>query len=117
MQFRPTSASQVTGLRPALRRSWSDRECPLHTAHDRCLWHVGGTAGKNDDARNGRRRLPARGRVRPVLGDHCLVAMSPEGLRQPDAETRTLARLLKGSPVAAVWWPDLWFLGTRRDRP
>jgi hypothetical protein len=27
----------------------SDRDCPLGTAGDRCLWHAGGTAGEHDD--------------------------------------------------------------------
>jgi hypothetical protein len=40
-------------------------------------------------------------RVRPVLGDHRLVGKSPEGSRQLGGETRTLARRLKGSLVAA----------------
>jgi hypothetical protein len=30
----------------------SDRDYPLHTARDRCLWHAGGTAGENDDGSN-----------------------------------------------------------------
>jgi hypothetical protein len=34
-------------------------------------------------------------RVRPVLGDHRVVGKSPEGSRQPGAETRTLARLFR----------------------
>src|SRR5215207_1970817 len=37
-------------LSPAHRASRSDRECPLDTAGDRCLWHAGGTADENDDA-------------------------------------------------------------------
>jgi hypothetical protein len=41
-------------------------------------------------------------RVRPVLGDRCLVGKSPEGSRQPGWETRTLARLLKRCLVAAA---------------
>ena len=54
-------------VRPAQRPSPSDRDCPLDTARDRCLWHAGGTAGENDDARTWRRRLPARpeGEARP----------------------------------------------------
>ena len=42
---------------PASRPSRSDRECPLHTARDRCLWHVGGTASENEMAPTWRRRL------------------------------------------------------------
>jgi len=37
-------------VRPAQRPFPSDREYPLHTAGDRCLWHAGGTAGENNDA-------------------------------------------------------------------
>jgi hypothetical protein len=60
MQFRVALLSQVTGRRAVQRPFPSDRDCPLHTAGDRCLWHVGGTAGENDDAPTWRRRLPAR---------------------------------------------------------
>jgi hypothetical protein len=38
-------------------------------------------------------------RVRPVLGDHCLVDKSPEGSRQSAGETRTLAHLMNGGLV------------------
>jgi hypothetical protein len=47
MQFRPSPPPQVSGERPAQRSSPSDRECPLDTIGDRCLWHVGGTAGED----------------------------------------------------------------------
>ena len=73
MQFRATSPPQVTGVRPALQRSWSDRECPLDTADDRWLWHMGGTAGENDGARSLPLWLQLYWWVRPVLGDHRLV--------------------------------------------
>src|SRR5829696_1053289 len=36
--------------RPAQRPPSIDRDCPLDTARDRCLWHAGGTAGEDDDA-------------------------------------------------------------------
>jgi hypothetical protein len=49
MQFRPALKAEVKGRSPAQRSSPSNRECPLDTAGDRCLWHVGGTAGENDD--------------------------------------------------------------------
>jgi hypothetical protein len=42
---------------PAQSPSPSDRDCPLRTAGDRCLWHAGGTASENNDARTRRRRL------------------------------------------------------------
>src|SRR5215211_2029654 len=67
MQFRPAQVVQVSGMWPASRPSPIDRECPLHAAGDRCLWHVGGTAGENDDARSRRQRLRLAWRVRPVL--------------------------------------------------
>jgi hypothetical protein len=67
MQFRPAQVVQVSGMWPASRPSPIDRECPLHAAGDRCLWHVGGTAGENDDARSRRQRLQLAWRVRPVL--------------------------------------------------
>jgi hypothetical protein len=54
MQFRPPPPPQVTDLRPAQRPCPSDRDYPLHTAGDRCLWHVGGTDGQNDDSPTGR---------------------------------------------------------------
>jgi hypothetical protein len=38
---------------PVQPPSPSDRECPLHTARDRCLWHVGGAAGENDHLARG----------------------------------------------------------------
>jgi hypothetical protein len=43
MQCRVVLAVQVRAKRPAQRPSRSDRCCPLDTARDRCLWHVGGT--------------------------------------------------------------------------
>jgi hypothetical protein len=89
MQFRPPPPPQVRGVSPARQSPRSDRDCPLHTARDRCLWHAGGTVGENEDARTRRRRLLARQRVRPVLGDHHLVGKSPEGSRQSCGETRT----------------------------
>jgi hypothetical protein len=73
MQFRPPPPPQVSAVRPAKRSSPSDRDCPLDTAGDRCLWHVGGTAGENDDALTWRRRLQLDFSVRPVRGDDCLV--------------------------------------------
>jgi len=36
---------------PGKRTSSSDRDCPVDTAHAHCLWHAGGTAGENDEAR------------------------------------------------------------------
>jgi hypothetical protein len=89
MQSRVAPLLQVSGQRPAQRPSRSDRECPLDTAGDRCSWHVGGTAGENDDAPLGDNGYQLLQRVRPVLGDHHLVGTSPEGSRQPDGETRT----------------------------
>jgi hypothetical protein len=53
MQFRASPPPQVSRARPAQRPSPSDREYPLDTAGDRCLWHVGGTAGEDDLAQGG----------------------------------------------------------------
>jgi hypothetical protein len=55
MQFRPPPLPQVRAPAPAHRSPSSDRDCPLRTARDRCLWHAGGTAGENDDRSNGAR--------------------------------------------------------------
>ena len=49
MQFRLPPLPQVRSWRPARWSSRSDRDCPLDTAGDRCLWHVGGTAGETGD--------------------------------------------------------------------
>jgi hypothetical protein len=67
MQCRAPPLAQVSGVRPAQRPSPSDRDCPLDTAGDRCLWHVGGTAGENNPAITWRSWLPARpqGKGRP----------------------------------------------------
>jgi hypothetical protein len=48
MQFRAGPLPQVRGGCPAQRAPGSDRDCPLVTAGDRCLWHAGGTADEND---------------------------------------------------------------------
>jgi hypothetical protein len=73
MQFRAPLPPQVSGVRPAKRPSPSDRDYPLDTVVDRCLWHVGGTAGENDGAPTWRRRLPAclQGEARPRQPPHC----------------------------------------------
>ena len=73
MQFRAAPPPQVWDRRPAQRPASSDRECPLDTARDRCLWHVGGTTGENDGARTWPQWLQLYCWVRPVLGDHRLV--------------------------------------------
>jgi hypothetical protein len=51
MQFRPLTEPEVRAARAVQLPSRNDRDCPLDAAHDRCLWHAGGTAGENDDAR------------------------------------------------------------------
>jgi hypothetical protein len=70
LQFRATQVVQVSGMYAGLRLSRSDRDCSPDTARDRCLWHVCGTAGTNDDARTWQRRLQRGRMVRPVAGDH-----------------------------------------------
>jgi hypothetical protein len=90
MQCCALSAAQVSGQCPAQRPHGVDRDCPLQTDGDRCLWHVGGTTGENkrcfapggDDFRLGRR-------VRTVLGNEHLVGKSPEGSRRLGDETQT----------------------------
>ena len=73
MQFRPRPPPQVRDRRPAQRPPRSDRDCPLDTARARCLWHVGGTAGVNDDRSNVAATAPnSAGKVRPVLDDSLL---------------------------------------------
>jgi hypothetical protein len=57
--------------------------CPLGTDQDRCEWQASGTAAEDDPGIRLRRWLHLDHRVRPVLGDHCLVGKSPEGSRQP----------------------------------
>ena len=56
---------------------------PLRTARDRCLWHVGGTAGENGIARTWRQRLLTQPDGGAVLGESGLLGTSPEGSRQP----------------------------------
>jgi hypothetical protein len=85
MRFRPPAPPQVRDRRLAQRPTWSDRECPLDTAGDRCVWHVGGTAGENDDdARAAGRSAPA-GRstlqVRARLGDDLVAPWAPSTRR------------------------------------
>jgi hypothetical protein len=69
---RTASAAGVLDHRPFR----SDRDCPPDTAGDRCLWHVGGTAGEYEDAPSDGGGSHLNRRVRPVLGDHGLVGTS-----------------------------------------
>jgi hypothetical protein len=98
MQFRGAKAEQVRAARPAKRSSSSDRDCPLDTARDRCLWHVGGTAGTNEDVRTWRRRLQLGRKVRRFPGVHCIVGKSPQGSRQLGGSLHR--RSASGRPVA-----------------
>src|SRR5829696_1591984 len=82
MQFRAPPPPQVRAARPAKRPSSSDRDCPLVTAGDRCLWHAGGTTGEDDVARRGSHGLQLQRRGRSVQGDTSLVGKCPEGARQ-----------------------------------
>jgi hypothetical protein len=54
MQFQPVLLSQVSDTRHSATVVPNDRDCPLDTARDRCLWLAGGTAGENDEARTWR---------------------------------------------------------------
>ena len=56
MQFRRLSPPQVRDVSRVQRPPRSDRGCPLDTAGYHCFWHAGGTAGENDDGRDGPRR-------------------------------------------------------------
>jgi hypothetical protein len=67
-------------VHPAEPPRWSDRDCPLVTAGDRCLWHVGGTAGENGDDAPGSNGSQPSPRVRPVLGDQVHRWQEPRGL-------------------------------------
>jgi hypothetical protein len=79
MQFRAPQIVQVTGMCPASRPPPIDRDCPPETARDRCLWHAGGTAGKNNRSPTWRRRLQRSQRVRPSQVTTTSLA-EPEGL-------------------------------------
>jgi hypothetical protein len=102
MQFRAAQLVQVSGMCPSSRPSRSDLDCPPDTGHDRCLWHVDGTASENDDTRAWRGRLQRAQRVRPVPGDHCLVGKGPEGSRQPYRSARKPLSGRHGSWLLAV---------------
>jgi hypothetical protein len=102
MQFRAAEVVQVSGMCPESRPSRSDRDYPLDTDGDRCLWHVGGTAGTNDDARAWQRRLQRGRSVRPVSGDPCIVGKSRQAhpdLRASSCIRGTLARATGDSGV------------------
>jgi hypothetical protein len=58
----------------------SDRDYPLRTAGDRCVWQVDGTAGEDDDDPHVTAMAPAIGRVRLVVGDVTAARQEPEGL-------------------------------------
>jgi hypothetical protein len=113
MQFRSAQVVQVSGMCPASRPSRTDRDCPLDTARDRCLWHVGGTAGTNDGSRAWRQRLQLDQRVRPVPGGHFIVGKSRRGSRHPSAKIQTLAHLVMccSSPLGRS--ADLYFFANQ----
>jgi hypothetical protein len=96
MQFRAPPPPQVSRVRPAQSPSPSDRDCPLHTAGDRCLWHVGGTAGEHEDARTWRRRLRAEpeGEDRPA--GPCFVSKLRTRRGGPLASLQTVGTKLPG---------------------
>jgi hypothetical protein len=98
MQFRTVPMVQVSAACPAQRPPRSDRDLPLRTARDRCLWHAGGTAGDNDDARTWRRRLQLGQRVRPVLGDP-----PPRGSSLP-RRLAPAAAYTRQPQCPAPWW-------------
>jgi hypothetical protein len=81
------------------------RGCPLGTGKDRCEWHAGGTADEDDVGTRSRCWLHRDRRVRPVLGDHCLVAKSLEGSRSRPGLARSLAQLVRGWRLQPVGRP------------
>jgi hypothetical protein len=87
MQCRAVLGVQVSDQRPAQRPSRSDRDCPLDTAGDRCLWHVGGTAGEYDSCPHVTATAPSCWEGEARLSDYRLGGKSPEGSRQPDTGT------------------------------
>jgi hypothetical protein len=88
MQFRPPPPSQVRDVRPAQQSPPIDREYPLDTAGDRCLWHVGGTADENDEARTWRWRLPAQPEGEGSPGCPSPRGQAANAARQPGAGSR-----------------------------
>ena len=104
MQFLASRVVQVRGGCRPCRPNRIDRDCPLDTARDRCLWHAGGTAGQNDDAPTWRQSSQLDPRVRPFLGEPSSWARVRKGSRQL-VDDRHLVDL----PVAALgaWgtWP------------
>jgi hypothetical protein len=67
--FGPLRFPRSGVIRPGRRSMRSDRDYPLRTAGDRCLWHVGGTTGGYDHDALVTATAPAVRRVRLVLGD------------------------------------------------
>jgi hypothetical protein len=99
MQFRPSPPPQVRDVRPAHRPPPSDRNCPLDTARDRCLWHAGGTAGENDDVRTWRDGSQLDRTVRSVLRDQPLRWQEPGGFAAAgwgDSNSMSLASSTRG---------------------
>jgi hypothetical protein len=76
---------QVRDVRAVQRPPRNDRDTPLDTASARCLWHVDGTAGENDDA-PAWRRVPARRESEAHPPEATASLASPEGSRQPEPE-------------------------------
>jgi hypothetical protein len=66
-------------VRPAYPAPRSDRDCPLDTVHDRCLWHVGGTAGEDGDGSYLVATVAVDDRVRPVPLVRCPLTTSEVG--------------------------------------
>ena len=102
MPFRPASFLKVGRGRLAQRPSPIDHDCPLDSARGRSLGTRGGTARDNDDGSYLAVTVQLARKVGPSSVIHRPVGKSPEGLRQPGRETRTLARPLKWCLVAAA---------------
>jgi hypothetical protein len=84
MQFRPAPFPLVRGGRSAQRPSWSDRDCPLDTAGDRCLGMRVARPVRTMWLAPGGEGSPLAGRVRLTAGDDGSLA-SCEAARQPVA--------------------------------
>jgi hypothetical protein len=64
---------------PVQRPPRSDRDCPVDTDGDRCLWHAGGAAVRTMWLAPGGEGSPLAGQVRLVPGDDGLVGKPGSG--------------------------------------
>jgi hypothetical protein len=81
------------------RRLWGRTTSSRDSAYEGMF---GSSAGENDDASTWRNGSQLNPRVKPVLGDHRLVAKSPEGSRQPDGSSPTYRTLTTMNQLAVI---------------